>query len=105
MIKIITAVASTMALIASFYMGYYKRGEIEAVKTSKAYEKAVQETSNEWQDKLDKAVINAQEEALSRAKTKIITKKVKVYVKENPNTRQCYDANQLLLVTESLGNT
>lgn len=105
MIKIIAAIGAVVALVAAFYAGYYKRGEVEAIKTTEAYEQAIQDKSEEWQSKLDKAVENARTEALSRAKTKIITKRVKVYVKENPNTRQCYDDKQLQLISESLTNT
>ena len=104
MIKIIAGIGAIVALMGAYYAGYSKRGEVEAVKVTEAYEQAIQDKSKEWQDKLDKAVENARTEAMSRAKTKIITKRVKVYVKENPNTRQCYDDKQLLLTTEAIRN-
>ena len=104
MIKIIAAIGAVVALAAAFYAGYYKRGEVEAIKTTQAYEAAIQEQSKQWQAKLDKAVISAQEEAMSRAKTKVITKKVKVYVKTKSDNPVCYDAGGLQLISESLGN-
>ncbi len=105
MIKVIAGISAVLALMAAFYAGYYKRGEVEAVKTTEAYEIAIQEKSKEWQSKLELAVESARKEAMSRAKGKVIIKKVKVYVKENPNNRICYDANQLQLATESLRDT
>jgi len=102
--KLIIAGITLVAFVAVYYMGYNKRGEVEAIKTTKAYEKAIQEKSKEWQSKLELAVVSAREEAMSRAKGKVVTQKVIEYVETKSTNPVCYDNGGMQLIAESIGN-
>jgi len=88
--------------IAAVSVGWYKRGESEAEAVTKAYQLAVKESASEWQTKLDSAIINAKKEALVKAKSKVVIKKVIEYVKTKPSNPVCYDDTSLQFVSEAI---
>jgi len=101
------AAASILIVVAfTFYkMGYSKRGEVEATRTTQAIEEAVNAAAIEWEAKMSVAIDSAANQAEIKIETQIVTKEVIRYVQSNTDNRLCFNDDELQFIRQASGVT
>jgi len=88
---------------ATFFAGYFKKGETEAEKTTVAITKAVEKEAETQSDLIDIGLDHADKEIEIKVVERIVEKEVVKYVERFNDTDICYDPDGVQLINQALG--
>ena len=103
--KLYMVLGAIFAIVAacgtSFYVGWTKRGEVEAGRTALALEQAINEEAEKQKKKMEIAIKNIEAQKQTEVETKHITAEVQKHVKNMDSDPICFGAAELQLVTKA----
>lgn len=101
------AIAVMFALYSGgvFYAGYFKKGEVEANKTTVAISEAIEKEAETQKDLITIGLDQADKEVEIKVVTKIVTKEVIKNVKKFILVDMCYSPDGVYAINQALGYT
>jgi len=100
-------IAIAIALLVShssiFFVGYFKKGEVEADRTTEAIAEAVKKEAIIQEDLIDIGLKQADEEVKIKVVTKIVEKEIIKNVKKYVLVDMCYSPDGVRSINQALG--
>ncbi len=101
---LIIGIALLLSHTAIFYAGYFKKGEVEAGKTTEAVIEATEKEVKVQVDLIDIGLEHADKDIENKVTERMIKKEAKDYAEKHfKNNDICYDTDGVQLINQALG--